>query len=405
MSKFLRQMAALSKKPSDFRHSTPGIESISGVTMIPDAESLPDIETTPGIESSPGAGAGTAIKKTRALAPISGIGANPGIKVLSAVVSYPGIESLPGIKTPKPRLARLAQDGHSLGEQAVYQALWENGAVSSDGNRIIKVGFGSLTRLARLAERNCRLNVRNLIEKLAVEEIQAENCSAMEGKTYRVYSYSAILERRRAAGMLWVIRTKGVRFVSPPGIDPSPGVESASPVESAPGAQSSPDPGVESSPGPGIESTPLYRNSFRQEIQETSSSQNSSVIVRRLSCLGVKIDDDAATRIIRRCENANRTATVDEIAHFAELKVQQLSKRRNVENWPGMLISAVPAYFDAPATELQRYRAEKQREHARVVETARMILDDPETPEEDKRWARTAIEQSSAAAVASTEPT
>jgi hypothetical protein len=244
------------------------------------------------------------------------------------------------------------------------------------------------------------LNVRSLIDKLAVEEIRAENCSSMEGKTYKVYSYSAILDRRRAAGMLYVIRTKGVRFVSTSGIASSPGIESSSPVESPPAVQSAPEAGIESLPGPGIESTPLYRNFLRKENQEEqpSSSPNSSVIVERLSRLGVKIDDAAAMRIIRCCENADSTATPDEIAHFAELKVQQLAKRRNVENWPGMLISAVPAYFDAPATELQRYRTEKKQEQGRALEIARMILDDPETPEEDKQWARTALQQSMAAA-------
>jgi hypothetical protein len=110
--------------------------------------------------------------------------------------------------------------------------------------------------------------------------------------------------------------------------------------------------------------------------------------VERLSRLGVRIDDDAAIRIIRRCQNANSTATVEEIAHFAELKIQQLARRRNIDNWPGMLISAVPAYFDGPATELQRYRADRQREQTRFVETARIILDDPDASAEDKEWAR-----------------
>jgi hypothetical protein len=404
MSKFA-QLRALSKTPADFKllqESTPGIDSTPDIKTIPAYETIPDVKSRPAVELTPGIRLTPAVQSTPGVAQGPGIGLIPGIAVSPRVNSTPAVGSLPGIETrkPKPRLARLAQDGHSLGEQAVYQALWENGAGSPDGNRVIKVGFGSLSRLARLAERNCRLNVRSLIDKLAVEEIRAENCSSMEGKTYRVYNYSTILDRRRAAGMVYVIRTKGVRFVSISGVESSPGVESSSPVESPPAVQSAPEAGIESSPGPGIESTPLYRNSFRKENQEeeSSSSPNSSVIVERLSRLGVKIDDDAAMRIIRRCENADSTATPDEIAHFAELKVQQLAKRRNVENWPGMLISAVPAYFDAPATELQRYRTEKEMEQGRELEIARMILDDPETPEEDKQWARAAIEQSRAAA-------
>jgi hypothetical protein len=72
------------------------------------------------------------------------------------------------------------------------------------------MGLGRLWKIARLSENNCRPNIRNLIAKLALEEISPENSRAGIGKTYRVYSYAAILERRRAAGLVWVIRTKGV---------------------------------------------------------------------------------------------------------------------------------------------------------------------------------------------------
>jgi hypothetical protein len=116
------------------------------------------------------------------------------------------------------------------------------------------------------------------------------------------------------------------------------------------------------------------------------------VLVERLGALGISLDDDAANRIIRRCENANSSATVEEIAHFAELKVHQLARRRDVENWAGMLIAAVPAYFDSPATELGHYRAAKEQERLRSRELAEQVLADPETSEQDREWARGVLE-------------
>jgi Zn/Cd-binding protein ZinT len=75
-----------------------------------------------------------------------------------------------------------------------------------------------------------------------------------------------------------------------------------------------------------------------------------------------------------------------------------LAKRKNIENWPGMLISAVPAYFDGEATEVRRYCADKLLQgreaaeaQARESEYRRQqqaILDNPDAVEEDRQYAR-----------------
>jgi hypothetical protein len=48
---------------------------------------------------------------------------------------------------------------------------------------------------------------------LALEELCAEKCDEKIGKTYLIYNPQAILRRRKAAGLEWVIRTKGVVFI------------------------------------------------------------------------------------------------------------------------------------------------------------------------------------------------
>ena len=112
-----------------------------------------------------------------------------------------------------------------------------------------------------------------------------------------------------------------------------------------------------------------------------------------MSKFGIVLDDDAARRIVRRCQSADHRVTVDEIVHFAELKVQQLIKRKNIENWPGMLMAAVPAYFDPPATELTCYRDAKRQEREREIAAWRAILADPATDSESQQIAMSELER------------
>jgi hypothetical protein len=56
---------------------------------------------------------------------------------------------------------------------------------------------------------NTLLNIRSLTLKLALEEIGAENSRAGIGKTYRVFNYTTILERRRATGVTGGSAAKG----------------------------------------------------------------------------------------------------------------------------------------------------------------------------------------------------
>lgn len=361
MSKFLRQMTALSKKPSDFR--PPG-ESAPHLVPLPDTKTVPPTDSTPHTDLAD------------------------------------NDTPLPRIRRPHPRRARLAQDGHSHAEQAVYATLWDAGTSDSDGNRKVTMGLGRLSKGARLSENNCRLNIRSLVKKLAVEEIGAEDSRAGIGKTYRVYSYTAILLRRRAAGMEWVIRTKGVIFVdrtgqplSIPHVVPIPGTDSTLGTETEPGSKPIPSPPSESAGESPTDSIPPFRKPFRNNDKETSSSENAVPLLECLATLGIHLDDDAGRRIVSRCQNTDRTATIEEIRFFAELKVRQLAKRRNIENWAGLLMAAIPAYFDPPATELMRYREGKRLEHENEEKIARQVLEDKQSTEEERIWAASVIER------------
>ena len=58
------------------------------------------------------------------------------------------------------------------------------------------------------------MNIRNLTEKLAIEQVRSEDKKQQSAREYRVYTFKQILERRRAAGLEWVVKGRGVKFVS-----------------------------------------------------------------------------------------------------------------------------------------------------------------------------------------------
>jgi hypothetical protein len=136
------------------------------------------------------------------------------------IESVPDTDSIPDTGSlsyhrPAPKKANLVEEGHSHAEHSVYEALWRRSKPYRQDTRVITIGFGAMSRIVRLSLNNCRQNIRSLIRKLAIEEMQAEQCGQKIGKTYLIYSPQATLHRRRSAGLEWVVRTKGVAFVNP----------------------------------------------------------------------------------------------------------------------------------------------------------------------------------------------
>ncbi len=115
------------------------------------------------------------------------------------------------------RKAVAVEDGHSLAEEAVYEALWSVAFAvndSADADRTVRIGYHRLAQMTRLSWVSVKANLRSLEKKLAIQVIASENSAAQEGKYYRVYSRPAILERRKRAGLEWVRRTRGVELMS-----------------------------------------------------------------------------------------------------------------------------------------------------------------------------------------------
>ena len=123
---------------------------------------------------------------------------------------------MPSARKSRIRRAHAVEDGHSLAEQAVYEALWEAALplAGSYEDRSIRIGYHRLAQMTRLSWVSVKNNLRTLEKKLAIEVTGSENSATREGKCYRVYSRLAILERRKKAGMEWVRRSRGVELLT-----------------------------------------------------------------------------------------------------------------------------------------------------------------------------------------------
>ena len=309
--------------------------------------------------------------------------------------------SVPVIRPPrKIRRAVKVQDAHSSGEQALYQALWNTGIVETPDAKLIRIGYGGMQSLCGLDRSNCKDNILSLIKKLAIEVISGFDIRRNQGNTYRVFSYGAILKRRKAAGLEWVIRSRGVQFVAQPPIGETPIGNKDEPIGDspiAPRGETPIGPMGETPTGP-MGKTPIASRKGIK-LQETESS--SSLIWEILRRYCPVIDDDAIRQLIEKCRAAAPDCTEEEIAYFTQAKAEYGRSRASaVHNLMGFLQTAVPRCFEGAA--FRKYRAERagrrelEEERHRIAEAnqalhlaeQRDILADPHTPEEDKRLAR-----------------
>jgi hypothetical protein len=290
----------------------------------------------------------------------------------------------------------LAQDGHSHTEEALYQVLWRSGKPETDETRLSVMGYGEMSKRVRLSFNNTKAACHRLIAKRAIEEVAREVSDKRQGKTYRVFSYRAILERRKAAGLEWVIRNKGVEFVIPSNAAPS--ISDTLPVIDRVSETST---GTISKKGRGTPSVTgtLLENSFRTSLRESSS--DIAALVQALSDYG-QPDDVVAYYLLSRCRAVAPDCTSTEITHFVHEKGLLIRQDRNkrITNPIGFLLTAVPRcltgetfehYRSQERVRLERERLQNERQQAEIDQWRReqeAILNDPNASEEDKRFAR-----------------
>jgi hypothetical protein len=331
------------------------------------------------------------------------------------------IAELNGALFPASRVKPIekAQDALTHAEECVYDFLWGTKNATRDDYRIAQAGYDRIAKAARITKRNAALIVDRLIEKGFVRLENEADPLHRVARQYRVLSYRAALEELAHSGRQFVVRSgNGVLFVRAVtrGSDtqdyqtttvvddtlPTVVVDQPTTVvvdqpttvvvdQSTTVVATTTVTVVVDQPTTVVATTTLLDNKKETEERQTPASSSLMEVCRRNGILL----DDAADRIIqKRCRTYDPAASNEEIGYFAEAKIGQLRQSRNVGNLVGLLMTAVPEYFVQPAHEVRHYRARKAEELAKGRETARKILDDPETSEREREWARNVLAES-----------
>ncbi len=313
---------------------------------------------------------------------------------------------VPGLGKRRYHRCLFVQEAHTPGEQAVLSGLYRlgknprYGQVLPDGSFRVSVSLVELGRQIAMHDTNVRVNIRNLSEKLAIEQVRSEDKKAQSAREYRVYTFKQILERRRAAGLEWVVKGRGVKFVT------YDEVAKALPSDSLPSDYRFAN---ESLPSEAHESLPSEAQGSSYIGKYLGISSSSRLVDPRLvglvrSC-GLNPDDELLHRMTEACartaeQSTGAPATTDEVLYFTDQKLRAMQRMSNVRNPLALLATIVPKCFEGESfrayreAEQQRHAAEEaqadtqQRELDALLEAQQRILDNSESSDEDKALAR-----------------
>jgi hypothetical protein len=347
-------------------HTYPGDETSSGYVWSEVAPNYAGDEAHPGDETLPG-------RYRDETSHSSATTARTSAWLLSSSTAD-GLK--PGCGRSKVRKCVLAQDGHSLGEEAIYQLLWRTGKSESldpNDSRTNRIGAAEISFKVNMAKKNVRQNLSRLFEKLAFEIIENFDTMNSRARLYRVFSYKQILERRRAAGMLYVVRNKGVVFCNADGTE----------QYSTPGVVSSPGVETDIRPAPSKKrkkSSALVRPSANSKGESMSDadgtdSEDVKTVASALNRYWT-VDEAAARQLLRDCRHVRADANADEIAFFVREKLEMARSNRNIINPTGLILATVPQLFAGSSFDEFRRRLEYQ---------ASLVADEEERRQQQQR--------------------
>lgn len=241
---------------------------------------------------------------------------------------------------PSSRVRRIerAQDALTHAEEGVYDCLWGPKNTAEDESRLAQIGYDRIAKTARITKRNAALIIERLITKGFITLETPADPLHRRPSQYRVWSYKAALEELRRRGRHWVVRSgNGVLFVHPLTVvvQPTAIVLTDSPT------------------------TVVTATTLSDGPKASEGQSSSSALLEVCSRAGVALDTAVERTILKRCRAYDPTATDEEIAYFASVKITQLRSGRRMGDLAELLMTAVPELFVEPAYELQQYRAGK----------------------------------------------
>jgi hypothetical protein len=284
------------------------------------------------------------------------------------------------------RIKRIsqAQDALTHVEEAVYDALWgPKKKEAAENHRLAQMGYAELAKKARVSKRSIQSVIDRLIAKLFLDIEAPADIFRRKPTVYRVYSYAAILKRLRENGHVHTVQTgRGIFYA-----------HAASTVEA----------GIASTVEAGQAGTVAARTPSTVEATSTSTVEDSSIgnslgtkipgitssavtTVARAIIKILPVDDDAVRQLIVNCRGRESGATAEEIAYAAEIWLRQNIRNTSLRKPVAVMLTAVPKFF--PSEMMNAYRLQRQEEKNNIREFAENIINDPDSTESDRAWAR-----------------
>ncbi len=317
--------------------------------------------------------------------------------------------SVAGVGRRRLHYCTAVQDAHTSGELVAYQSLWLHARKvgrADSGGFIIDLGLKEICSLWNTDHKHAKRLLTALVEKQNIEVIRQPNYQLGLATRYRVFNFSQIYERRRARGLVWVVRTRTTKFVDLQTVDQllneqpmgqSPmgdiGFEGETPMGQEPDLPTGQQVETPAGRSPmGFLIKELYEGKF-----EGSTSAVAAVAAILREELHV-VDSNAAERIVAGCRAKAPDATGEEIVLVCSQQAQRFRRMQSIQNPVGMLIRQMPNSFEGAAFEefrkarRQLQQAEERRREAERQEWRR-ILDDPAESEEIKQIAREALRE------------
>jgi hypothetical protein len=284
------------------------------------------------------------------------------------------------------------EDAHSASENTVYWYLWRAGRhIRASKSRFVQIGYALISKGVGLDRTNVQNILRTLESKLAIRIVTPGTVRA--STVYEVFSCDQILNNRREAGLLWVQRygSRRVNFIDESGDLLTP--IGLAPIGASPPVGDTPIAPMGVTPTEPVGATPT------QLVREQNYKQTSSASIAEALSQYATADDDAARKLIAACRAEAPDCEESEILHFVHQKALLLRSGR-INSPLGFLLSSVPKCFQGDAFQLYRNRREETRRRATVqsheetlqeqewIREQEEILADPNSAEEDKRFAR-----------------
>jgi hypothetical protein len=271
------------------------------------------------------------------------------------------------------------QDAHTAGEIVAYQTLWTHAKKfgrSEPSGFVVDLGLKELCGLWKTDHKHAKHLLSVLIEKLNIEIVRQPNYQAGIPTRYRVFNFSQIYERRRGRGLVWVLRTRTIRFIeleivsqlitqTPMG--DSPTGESLYESESPMGQQPQSPMGQQDETPMGQQPTHLIKESTQGSTQGNRTSTHAVLAHAIHETTGLIFDDNGAANLIAACRHNAPDATDAELTRIpVEVLLQAIREKRHKPI--GWMIRMTPGLFAPEALRLFRAERQAEAEQQRVRE-------------------------------------